>query len=314
MMAKPFLKWAGGKTQLIDKIDDVLCNMIGNNERFIYVEPFLGGGSVLLHVLDNYSNCEIAIVNDLNKELVNLYRVIASDMLYSDFKLRSRIEQDRYNITEDKQNYYNNIRSLYNNWMLSYDGLSLSVDGAVWFLFLNKCCFNGLYRVSKKSGFNVPWGQKEYLKMYDEDNLDRCHILLNEKVMFMTGDYKITRAAIDMSNITKTKAVYYIDPPNKPVTKTQAFTSYTVDEFDDKDQEQLKCFCDEINNNDCGFIMSNSCVDDYVDNLYNEYTVTTVKAKRNINSNGDKRGEVDEALIFNYKIEDYEQSKEIPLF
>jgi DNA adenine methylase len=313
MMAKPFLKWAGGKTQLIDKIDDVFHDMKINDDSFIYVEPFLGGGSVLLHILDNYSNCECAIVNDLNKELINLYRVIASDSLYAEFKEKVRTEQDLYNNSDDKLSYYNNIRTRYNNWMSTYDGLNLSVDGAVWFLFLNKCCFNGLYRVSKKSGFNVPWGQKEYLKLYDEDYLDHCHVLLNEKVMFMTGDYKSTRMALDMGHITRTNVVYYLDPPSKPVTKTQAFTSYTVDGFDDKDQEQLKEFCDEIYNNDACFVMSNSCVGDYFDKLYDNYTVTTVKAKRNINSDGNKRGEVDEVLIFN-KVEDYEQSKEIPLF
>ena len=313
-MAKPFLKWAGGKTQLIDKIDDVLSDMRINNDSFIYVEPFLGGGSVLLHVLDNYSNCEFAIVNDLNKELVNLYRVIASEELYSEFKLRLRKEQEQYNNSEDKQTYYNNIRTLYNKWMLNNDIVKLSVDGAVWFLFLNKCCFNGLYRVSKKSGFNVPWGQKDYLRIYDEDQLDHCHVLLSEKVMFMSGDYKATRCAIDIGHIMRKNVVYYLDPPYKPVTKTQAFTSYTVDGFDDKDQEELKEFCDEVDNNGACFVMSNSCVDDYFDKLYSDYTVTTVKAKRNINSDGNKRGDVDEVLIFNYKKEDYEQNKEIPLF
>jgi DNA adenine methylase len=313
MMAKPFLKWAGGKTQLIDKIDDVFINMKINDDSFIYAEPFLGGGSVLLHVLDNYSNCEFAIVNDLNKELINLYRVIASDDLYTKFKERLRQEQELYNNSNDKLSYYNNVRCLYNKWMSEYDGLVLSVDGAVWFLFLNKCCFNGLYRVSKKSGFNVPWGQKDYLRLYDEDYLDHCHALLSDKVIFMTGDYKATRTALDMGHVMRMNVVFYMDPPYKPITKTQAFTSYTVDGFDDKDQEQLKLFCDEIHNNGACFVMSNSCVDDYFDKLYNDYTVTTVKAKRNINSDGNKRGEVDEVLIFN-RIEDYEQSKEIPLF
>lgn len=313
-MVKPFLKWAGGKTQLLDKIDDVFSSMRINDNPFIYVEPFVGGGSVLLYVLDNYHNCECAIINDLNKELINLYRVIASDDLYFDFKSRLRECQEKYNNSQDKQNYYNTIRKHYNDWMSNNDTLKLSVDGAVYFLFLNKCCFNGLYRVSKKSGFNVPWGQKDHLKLFDEDYLDRCHVLLNEKVIFMTGDYKATRSVLDMSHITRTDIVYYLDPPYKPVTKTQAFTSYTTEGFNDKDQEQLKEFCDEIHNNGGCFVMSNSCVGDYFNELYHNYTVTTVKAKRNINSDGNKRGDVDEVLIFNYKLDDYEQNKEIPLF
>lgn len=314
IMVKPFLKWAGGKTQLLDKIDEIFTEMGIEDEPFIYVEPFLGGGSVLLYVLDNFHNCEFAIVNDLNKELINLYRVIASDDLYFEFKTRLRIEQERYNNSDDKQMYYNNIRTLYNNWMSNDEKLKLSIDGAVWFLFLNKCCFNGLYRVSKKSGFNVPWGQKGHLKLYDEDYLDRCHALLNEKVIFMTGDYKATRIALDMSRVANKKVIYYLDPPYKPITKTQAFTNYTVDGFTDKDQEELKMFCDEIHNNNGMFVMSNSCVGDYFNKLYNDYTVKTVKAKRNINSDGNKRGDVDEVLIFNYKLDDYEQNKEIPLF
>ena len=311
-MAKPFLKWAGGKTQLLDKIDDIIADMRINSDSFIYVEPFLGGGSVLLHLLDKCSNMELAIVNDLNKELVNCYRVIASEKYYPLFKDAIRKLQDDYNKSLQKEQFYKTIRECYNLWMTTWDSVTPNVNGAVWFLFLNKCGFNGLYRVSKKSGFNVPWGQKDYLKMYDEDNLDHCHILLNEKVVFMTGDYRSTRSVLDIANIKNMDIIYYLDPPYKPVSKTASFTSYTTDGFTDLQQEQLKEFCDEISNNDGYFLMSNSVVDDYFDKLYDGYTIRIVKAKRNINSDGTKRGEVDEVLISNYNIED--GNKEIPLF
>lgn len=311
-MAKPFLKWAGGKTQLLNDIDDKLSCIRTQSDTFIYVEPFLGGGSVLFNVLERFPNIEFAVVNDLNKELINLYRVIASETMYPAFKEAIRILQDDYNKSNQKDNFYKDVREKYNDWMLSWDSVSLNIDGAVWFLFLNKCGFNGLYRVSKKSGYNVPWGQKSYLNMYDEDNLDACHFVLNKKVVFMTGDYRATRTAIDIANVKNLDVVYYLDPPYKPITKTSAFTSYTTEGFTDKQQEQLKEFCDEIHNNKGYFLMSNSAPDDYFDKLYNTYNISKVKAKRNINSDGNKRGEVDEVLIFNY--EEIYDNKEIPLF
>lgn len=311
-MAKPFLKWAGGKTQLLSDIDDKLSGIRTESDTFIYVEPFLGGGSVLFHALEKYPNIEIAIVNDLNKELINCYRVIANEKYYPIFKESVRSLQEEYNKSHHKEDFYKDIREKYNNWMLSWDSVSLDIDGAVWFLFLNKCGFNGLYRVSKKSGYNVPWGQKSYLNMYDEDNLDACHFTLNKKVVFMTGDYRATRTAIDIANVKNLDFVYYLDPPYKPVSKTAAFTSYTTDGFTDKQQEQLKEFCDEIHNNNGYFLMSNSSVDDYFENLYRDYNVSIVKAKRNINSDGNKRGEVDEVLILNYECTYV--NKEIPLF
>ena len=311
-MAKPFLKWAGGKTQLLNDIDDKLSCIRTQSDTFIYVEPFLGGGSVLFNVLERFPNIEFAIVNDLNKELINLYRVIASETMYPVFKEAIRTLQDDYNKSTQKDNFYKDVREKYNNWMLSWDSVSLNNDGAVWFLFLNKCGFNGLYRVSKKSGYNVPWGQKSYLNMYDEDNLDACHFVLNKKVVFMTGDYRATRTAIDIAKVKNLDVVYYLDPPYKPITKTSAFTSYTTEGFTDKQQEQLKEFCDEIDNNNGYFLMSNSAPDDYFDKLYDTYNISKVKAKRNINSDGNKRGEIDEVLIFNY--EEIYGNKEIPLF
>ena len=311
-MAKPFLKWAGGKTQLLNDIDDKLSCIRTQSDTFIYVEPFLGGGSVLFNVLERFPNIEFAIVNDLNKELINLYRVIASETMYPVFKEAIRTLQEDYNKSTQKNDFYKDVREKYNNWMLSWDSVSLNNDGAVWFLFLNKCGFNGLYRVSKKSGYNVPWGQKSYLNMYDEDNLDACHFVLNKKVVFMTGDYRATRTAIDIAKVKNLDVVYYLDPPYKPITKTSAFTSYTTEGFTDKQQEQLKEFCDEIDNNNGYFLMSNSAPDDYFDKLYDTYNISKVKAKRNINSDGNKRGEIDEVLIFNY--EEIYGNKEIPLF
>lgn len=301
-MAKPFLKWAGGKTQLLEDIDDIIGDIRMDMDSFIYVEPFIGGGSVLLHLLETCSNMKYAIVNDLNSELINCYKVVADDAMYSQFKIELYRIQEDYNNCTDKKSFYDDIRKKYNDWMLSEKDDSLHLMGAVYFVFLNKCGFNGLYRVSKKSGYNVPWGQKDYLNIADFDNLDHVHMLLSEKVVFLQGDYKGTSFVNTLAKVDKQDVLFYLDPPYKPISSTSAFTSYTTEGFNDKSQEELKDFCVSIDEQGGYFLMSNSCVGDYFDKLYDGYTIKTVKAKRNINSDGTKRGDVDEVLISNYNI------------
>lgn len=297
MTAKPFVKWAGGKTQLLDRIDDVVGKFRNNSDQFIYVEPFVGGGSVLFHLLATCSNLKYAVINDSNSKLMNCYKVIASDVEYNTFKFLLFDIQERYNNCEDKKQMYLDIRSQYNKW--EYDCGAPDAWGAVMFIFLNKCCFNGLYRVNSKGEFNVPWGQKEHLNIFTEDGLDACHIALSERVVIMCGDYKNTEIFMKVAKMENCDIIYYLDPPYLPVSPTQSFTSYTKEGFTADDQTSLKFFCDRINNNGGKFIVSNSNVDDFFLKLYNTYNIDVVQAKRNINSVGNKRGNVDELIIYN---------------
>ena len=295
-MSKPFVKWAGGKTQLLSSLDNAIGKLREKSSQFIYVEPFVGGGSVLFHLLDTCANMKYAVINDANKELINCYRVIADNDKYTKLKVELGRIQTEYNNDKMKEEKYKLYRFQYNHWLLGECELT-DIQGAAIFMFLNKCGFNGLYRVNLKGEFNVPWGKKEYLKIFDEDELDKCHVLLNEKVVIMNGDYAITDIASELGRIEKCDVIYYLDPPYKPISATASFTSYTKDDFGDKDQERLKDFCDSIVDRGGNFVLSNSKCGDYFDNLYKDYDIEIVNAKRNINSVGSKRGDVEEIII-----------------
>jgi DNA adenine methylase len=297
-MAKPFVKWAGGKSQLLNVIDQRIGDFREKSDGFIYVEPFVGGGSVLFHLLDTCSNLKYAVINDANEQLMNVYRVIADNDKYNEFKDELIRIENQYNSDPMKQEKYILYRYQYNHWINGEIKMS-DVWGAAAFVFLNKCGFNGLYRVNQKGEFNVPWGKKETVHLFNEDELDKCHILLNEKVAILTGDYSKTDIMLQIAKVEGHDIIYYLDPPYKPVSDTASFTSYTKDDFADEDQVKLKEFCDTIDKNDGKFLLSNSKCDDYFDQLYEGYDIRTVNAKRNINSVGSKRGAVNEVLISN---------------
>lgn len=297
-MAKPFVKWAGGKSQLINIIDEKIGDLRQNSKEFIYVEPFVGGGSVLFHLLETCSNMKYAVINDANKQLMNVYKVIADDQKYLEFKEHLYQIQTAYNNDPMKKEKYILYRYQYNHWIKGELPMS-DAWGAAAFIFLNKCGFNGLYRVNQKGEFNVPWGQKEHIYIFNEDELDKCHIALGSKVTFMTGDYRRTDVILDIAKMEKSDIIYYFDPPYKPVSQTASFTSYTKDSFDDQEQVNLKKFCDRIVHNGGKFLLSNSKCGDYFDVLYDGYIIDTISAKRIINSVGSKRGNVEEVLIHN---------------
>lgn len=295
-MSKPFVKCAGGKTQLIDVIDCAIGKIREKSSQFIYVEPFVGGGSVLFHLLDTCANLKFAVINDANSQLINCYRVIADDYKYVELKNELVRIQTDYNNDDLKEEKYKLYRFQYNHWLLGELELT-DIQGAAIFMFLNKCGFNGLYRVNLKGEFNVPWGKKEYLKIFDENELDKCHVYLSEKVVIMNGDYTITDVADELARIEKCDVIYYMDPPYKPIPDTSNFTSCTKNDFNDREQVRLKNFCDRIVKHGGNFVLSNSKCGDYFDKLYNEYNIEIVNAKRNINSVGSKRGNVEEVII-----------------
>lgn len=296
IQCKPFLKWAGGKRQLIEEIATHLPDSMLDIDT--YVEPFIGSGAVMFWLVNRYQNVKKIVINDLNTDLVNLYLSIKFDV---DGLIDALKELDaKYrpiHAQEERSAFYYQIRNEYNSRPLGYKDINNRISAL--FIFLNRTCFNGLYRVNRKNLFNVPFGKYSNPRIVDEENLRNVSELL-QKVEILNGDYAET---IKYAN---NKAFFYLDPPYKPITKTSSFNSYSSTSFDDEQQKRLKDFCDYINKNNGLFMLSNSdpkSVDetnDFFDELYGDYNIHRVLAKRNINSKGDRRGTINELLITNY--------------
>jgi DNA adenine methylase len=295
IVAKPFLKWAGGKTQLISEIKKVLPKEI-YEKKFVYVEPFVGSGAVLFWMLNNFTNIKKAIINDVNKDLITTYKVIASNpnelikILYTLEKEYHKLEGNE----DAKKEYYYQKRSLYNQRNQS------EVIQSALFIFLNRTCFNGLYRVNQKNEFNVPIGKYKKPTICDKENIIAVSKAL-QKVEIICGDFEKTIKYAGKNTL------FYLDPPYKPISKTSSFTSYAAEDFDDEDQIRLKDFCIQLDKKGSYWILSNSDVREknkkerYFDKLYSNFTVKRVKARRSINANPQKRGELSEVLITNQK-------------
>lgn len=297
-MAKPFLKWVGGKTQLLDDIIPLIDRKTYNKDSFIYVEPFVGGGSVLFNVIENFPNLKYAVINDLNTDLMDCYRVLAWNIdsydMYGKFKEELYRLQKEYNNKPTKATY-EAFRDTYNK---EREIMPLHVKCA-YFVALNKLCFNGIYRVNRKGEFNVPWNQKKSVNLFDEDILDRCRMLIRDKVVVMNNDYFDTFVATEFARVQNCDILYYMDPPYRPVSETSNFVDYTKDGFDDREQERLQKLCSKIDYFGGDFIVSNSKSGNFFENLYSDYNIDYIKARRNVNSKGDGRGKVDEILIYN---------------
>lgn len=294
ILGKPFLKWAGGKTQLLDIIYKNLPS--SNIETFI--EPFIGSGAVTFRMLSLHPNIRV-VINDINSDLINVYRVIKSNVteLIAELKLLEKkyISLDQ----EGKKEFFYEIRNEYNKRDSLYKGVS--VQNAAYFIFLNRTCFNGLYRVNSKNRFNVPFGKYSNPCICNEDLLSIDSELL-QRVTILNGDYSST---LDYAS-SDGNTLFYFDPPYKPISATSSFNSYSADIFDDNQQIRLKEFCDGLSSNNIKFLLSNSdpksidIQNNFFDTLYNAYRIQRVNAKRNINSKGSGRGEIKELLICNY--------------
>jgi len=298
MRVKPFIKWAGGKNQLLAKIDSVIPVEIKNTE-FTYIEPFVGGGAVLFWILQTYPNIKKAVINDINTDLINAYKTIQENVEKLILKLE-KWESEYHNLSENvekKKEYYYSKRTLFNR------RVSDNITQTALFIFLNRTCFNGLYRVNRKNEFNVPIGSYKKPMICDKDNLRAVSNLL-QNVIILNSDFEHTL------KYAKNKTLFYFDPPYKPLSETSSFNSYAKDEFDDNEQTRLAKFCEKIDILDYNWILSNSDVkgknpnDNFFDDLYSRFNIKRVLARRNINSNPNKRGELTELLITNY---DYEE-------
>ncbi len=293
-LAKPFLKWAGGKTQLLKEIEKILPGKI-HNERFTYVEPFVGSGAMLFWIINNFPKLEKAIINDINEDLINTYKIIASSPkeLISILEIfQMEYHQLEVNGVEGKKEYFYQKRDLYNNRTAE------QIEQAALFIFLNRTCFNGLYRVNQKNEYNVPIGSYKRPMICDKVNILAVSDAL-QKVEILCGDYEKTL------NCTNGTAFYYFDPPYKPLSQTSSFNSYAKDVFNDKEQIRLRDFCQKLNNLDHTWILSNSDLkgndmnNNFFDDLYADFNIQRVEARRNINSNSEKRGVLNELLITN---------------
>lgn len=299
-IAKPFLKWAGGKTQLITDIEQALPEKI-HHKNFTYIEPFVGSGAVLFWMLNNFSNLKKAVINDINEDLINTYKTIASNPREL-ISILNILQNEFHTLDGDDDNkklYYYQKRELYNTRISEQ-----SVQSAL-FIFLNRTCFNGLYRVNRKNEFNVPMGSYKKPTICDKENILAVSEAL-QKVEILCGDFEQT------INYADANSLFYFDPPYKPLSETSSFNSYSKDEFNDDEQIRLRNFCKKLNENNFSWILSNSDVkgkndkDNFFDDLYADFNIRRVDAKRNINANPEKRGKLKELLITNQlKNKDY---------
>ena len=272
ILIQPFLKWAGGKRQLLKEIDKYIPLKIST-----YYEPFLGGGALLFNLQPKK-----AIVNDSNYELINAYKVIRDNVeeLIQDLEKHKNTSEYFYELrAKDRTSEYSNLSN---------------IERASRLIYLNKTCFNGLFRVNSQGEFNTPYGNYKNPNIVNEFVLRAVNSYLNKyDIKFLNGDFEDS-----LKNIRKGAFVYF-DPPYMPISDSSSFTGYTLDGFGTEDQIRLKNLCDKLNERGIKFLLSNSTAPMILE-LYKDYKIVYVDAKRNINSIGNKRGEIKEILVMNY--------------
>lgn len=272
-LVQPFLKWAGGKRQLLKEIEQYIPKKIST-----YYEPFLGGGAVLFHLQHKK-----AVVNDCNKELINVYEVIRDNVeeLIDDLQKHKNEEDYFYNIRkQDRKPEYNEMSN---------------IEKASRTIYLNKTCYNGLFRVNKNGEFNAPFGKYKNPNIVNDIVLRAVSNYLNENdIRILNSDFE------EAVKGARKGAFVYFDPPYYPISDSSNFTGYTLDGFNEEDHIRLKKVCDNLNERGIKFLLSNSSAPFVID-LYKDYKIEFVEANRSINSNASKRGEVKEVLIRNYE-------------
>jgi DNA adenine methylase len=298
---KPFLKWAGGKTQLIKQISNFIPEGLNNGSITKYVEPFIGGGALFFLFAYNYPVKEI-FISDLNADLVLTYKTIQHDV-DGLIKLLSDIEKEYLSLNiNQRSDYFYQIRSKFNSQkdridLLKYNSEWLERTAQV--IFLNKTCFNGLFRVNSKGEFNVPIGKYKKPSLCNPENLKEVAKIL-QRTEIVQGDFSKCESFVDSNTFV------YFDPPYRPISNTSNFNSYSHQTFDDSEQLRLRDFFRKLDQKDAFLLLSNSDPknknpeDDFFEKLYADYRIERVKATRHINSNSLKRNSINELLIMNY--------------
>ncbi len=299
--AKPFLKWAGGKKQLLTEFDKRFPNELKSGEIRRYVEPFVGGGAVFFHVTQifHFDECHIF---DINEELILTYKVVKKDVddlieiletLASEFlKLNNKKRESFYYSVRgqlnDKKNKIDFIE-YNNNW----------IERAAQIIFLNRTCFNGLFRVNSNGEFNVPYGKYKNPRILNKDNLKKASNVLGNTQIHL-GDFTDCKPFVDNNTLV------YFDPPYRPLNPTSSFTSYSKDNFNDNGHIRLAKFYRTLDGKGAKLMLSNSDPknekpdDDFFEELYSGFEIKRVSARRVINCNGEKRGAINELIITNY--------------
>lgn len=293
--AKPFIKWVGGKGQLLAQLDAQLPADFSGWKNVTYIEPFVGGGAMLFYMLQRYPNIKKAVINDINSDLVTCYKTVRDS---PELLIESLYDIERtylgFQTEEERKDFFLTVRERYNA-----KGLD-PVENTTKFFFLNRTCFNGLYRVNKRGLFNVPFGKYSNPKICDPETV-LLDSKLMQKVEILNGDFERTFERASGNTL------FYFDPPYRPLSETSSFNDYSKESFNDDAQIRLKEFCDRINAAGFKFMLSNSdCKgkdenDNFFDVLYRAYDIERVWACRSVNSNPSKRGKLTEILVHNYQ-------------
>lgn len=295
---KPFVKWAGGKGNLLKQLEELLPSNFDKLQNVTYIEPFVGGGAMLFHMLQNHKNIRKVVINDINPDLIRCYQLVKESPEVLIEKLRV-IEKLYYHYEfQDRKELFSIYRDRYNQ-----DGVP-DDERAALFIFLNRTCFNGLYRVNSSGKFNVPYGKYKKPLICNEELILEDHKLLNsvETIIKKPGDYKLI-----VRHISPIHPTYvYLDPPYRPLLNESNFKEYSNSPFGDSQQEELKGFCDMLTRRGCSLMLSNSDSKNedgtsYFEELYDGYTFNRILAPRFINAFPEKRVKLAEVVIRNYR-------------
>lgn len=295
MIAKPFVKWAGGKGQLLSDIRKTYPKELGKT-MIKYAEPFVGGGAVLFDILNTYHNVKEVFISDINAELINCYTIIRDDV--DELIKRLSILKIEFMESENQKEYYTKKRKEFNTLKIN-GNKDENLEKAALFIFINKTCFNGLYRVNRKGEYNVPMGAYKSPAICDEVNLRNVSDRL-QKVNIICGDYKTSEKFIDKNTFV------YFDPPYRPLNETASFTSYTEGGFTDENQVELATYVQHLSKKGAKVVVSNSDPknvnegDNFFDELYAAFAISRITASRMINSKATSRGKISELLIESY--------------
>ncbi|MCX7929006.1 MAG: Dam family site-specific DNA-(adenine-N6)-methyltransferase [Patescibacteria group bacterium] len=302
--AKPFLKWAGGKGQLLDKFKDFYPKQLRQKKIKTFYEPFLGSGAVFFDIAQNY-DIESAYLYDINEELILTYQVIQKevskllDFLYRYEKNYLKLDK------KQREDFFYDQRTNYNLQRFNIDYEKYSEQWfprAAQFIFLNRTCFNGLYRVNSKGEFNSPAGDYDNPTICDEKNLLAVHQVL-QIAEIKKADFRQVVADL------KDKSFVYFDPPYRPISRTANFKSYSKQDFTDNEQIELSKLFRELDKEGIKVMLSNSDpknnnpTDNFFDEIYRDYNIFRIPARRMINSDPTKRGAINEIVVTNYSIE-----------
>jgi DNA adenine methylase len=302
MQVKPFLKWAGGKRQLLKTFEELYpsCLKAGSCSR--YIEPFIGGGAVFFDIISKY-HIKAAHLSDINPEIIIAYKVIQK-AVESLIKQLGELSVKYHSLNEENQKaLFYQIRTEYNNQRKEIDFLTFSeawIKRSAMFIFLNKTCFNGLFRTNKAGEFNVPYGRYKYPTILNEENLREVNAALQ------IADIELADFSASVK-VAKNNSFFYFDPPYRPLNKTSNFTSYSILAFNDTQQKRLAKFYKQLNCDYQAYLMlsnsdpkNESSSDDFFDELYQGFHIQRVTARRTINSNANKRGDISELIVTNY--------------